>query len=228
MTRSITGIIFLLQLFAWSSVLYAQTDDFGLWANIQVRKDVSKKIRLAVEEEFRFYENVTRLDEAFTDFSLAYKINDYLSIAGCYRFIQDPVREGYTSKQHRFYTNINAEYDISHINIQYRIRLQTKYRDMYSDDGGLIPEDYFRNKLRIRYDLRNSRFFPFVSGELYLNLTASERKEFNKLRISAGTEYEFKNSNKAEVFIRYQKPFNIPAPERSVIIGLCYIFSLRG
>ena len=60
----------------------AQEKDFGLWTTVNLEKKFSKKFSGTLTQEFRFNENVSQLDNAFTNLSADYNFSKALSEIG--------------------------------------------------------------------------------------------------------------------------------------------------
>lgn len=214
---------FILFFFLPFGTAYSQTNDFEIWSSVQFRKDIGTKITLLLQEEFRFNENAARIDEYFTELGIGYSLNKYVEVTAYYRFIreQQPVSE--YSNCHRFYGDVKIEYEIKHFVLSYRFRIQSKYTDIFSDENGLVPTNYQRNKIQLEYDIRRSRLFPYVSGEIFYNMDV-ERNDFIKARYTLGVEYFTRRKNKIETFYRIQDRFNRTDPVTSYILGISYSY----
>ncbi len=214
---------FILFLFVHFGTAYTQTNDFEIWSSVQFRKDIGTKITLILKEEFRFNENAARIDEYFTELGIAYSLNKYVEVTAYYRFIKEQQPISVYNNCHRFYGDVKIEYEIKRFVLSYRFRIQSKYTDIFSDENGLVPTNYHRNKIQLEYDIRQSRLFPYVSGEIYYNLDV-ERNGFNKVRYTFGVEYLTKRKNKIETFYRIQNRFSITDPLTSYILGVSYSY----
>ena len=211
---------FILFLFVHFGTAYSQTNDFEIWSSVQFRKDIGT---LLLQEEFRFNENAARIDEYFTELGIEYSLNKYVEVTAYYRFIREQQPVSVYSNCHRFYGDVKLEYEIRRLAISYRFRYQSKYTDIFSDENGLVPTNYHRNKIQLEYDIRRSRLFPYVSSEIFYNSDV-ERNGFNKVRYTFGVEYFTKRKNKIEIFYRIQDRFNRIDPETSYILGIGYSY----
>jgi len=65
----------------------AQHQDARFWTSLSVRYDVSKKWRITLEEETRFYENMSRFDKLNSELTGKYQITKLLDAGILYRLI---------------------------------------------------------------------------------------------------------------------------------------------
>ena len=112
------------------------------------------------------------------------------------------------------------------LKITSRLRFQSKYSNVNSDDTGLIPSNYFREKITAKYDLKKSKFAPSASVELYYRLNGQYSNIFNKLRLTGGLEYNISKKSSVELFYRIQKEFNVKYRVNSYILGTCFSYKL--
>ncbi len=68
-------ILFSILFFLSPFLIYAQEQDFALWSGLQIRKDITQKLRASFEEEIRFNENITNINTFYSDIGISYKLN---------------------------------------------------------------------------------------------------------------------------------------------------------
>jgi long-subunit fatty acid transport protein len=189
--------------------------DFGLWSNIAVEKEISKKMEIQLEEELRFNQNVGRLNSLLTEAGFKYKINKYYSLGASYRFTY------YTENRfgNRFTLSNQVKYKIEDFTLNYRLNLQT---DFSTKD----PVEYkIRNKFGVDYKI-NKRWEIGVSGELFYSFYYN-RNRFDRYRLAYGVDYSFKKRHKLSASLMFQQEFNVANPESDVILAFKYKYSLK-
>lgn len=192
--------------------LRAQTD-FGLWSNIAIEKEISKKMDIQLEEELRFNQNVTRLNSLITEASFKYKFNKYYSLGASYRFTY------YTENRfgNRFTLSNQVKYKIEDFTLNYKLNLQT---DISAED----PIEYkIRNKIGLDYKF-NKHWEIGLSGELFYSFYYN-RNMFDRYRLAFGVDHKINKHHKIAASLMFQQEFNVARPEADVVIGIGYKYS---
>lgn len=203
----------------------AQQNDFGVWASVALKHKFSQKFSATVEEQLRFGNNAGTLVQYFTDAGLEYSISKKFRVALCYRFTNG-YRNTYYSKRHRLYADLSFRTKYSRIQILLRTRIQEQQQDIHSSDNGRIPVWYSRNKITSKIDL-NKKYAPYLSAELFYLLSApnEEGGYVDKMRYSAGVEYEFNRVHAIDLHYLIQQDKNLNDPVTDFVIGIGYVFS---
>ena len=107
-----------------------------------------------------------------------------------------------------------------------RTRLQEQQQDIYSSDYGYIPAWYSRNKLTVKLDL-NKKYTPYLSAELFYRISSpnSERYIIDKMRYTAGFEYEFNRVHTLDLFYLLQQDKNSNDPMTDFVAGIGYVYT---
>ena len=216
----------ILLLFCTFTVSLAQINDFELWSGVQLRKNITKKLRVSFEEEIRFNENISDIKKFYSEIGLSYRLNKHIRFAARYRFTENKTILSYYSTRHRIMADISLRYKISRLFIAFRSRYQIKYIDIYSSETGFVPRNHSRNKLSLKYNIRKNPVSPFTSGELYYQLNNPEGNQLDKLRYTAGFEYNINKKNSFDIYFRIQQQINVNNPVKSYIIGVKYFYVL--
>ncbi len=206
----------------------AQNNDFGAWSTLSFDKKLSNKFTVSLSEEIRFFQNLQRFNLAYTNLGISYKVNKAVKISAVYRFLQKYRDENDLSWRHRFYVDAQVKEKYYPFTFVYRARLQSQVRDYYTSRDGKIPESYWRNKFDVRYELGKS-FSPYVAAEFRYQFANDRNKEannkFNRGRYYLGCQYQYSEAKAFDVFLMYQREFNVNNPERNTIIGFEYSYS---
>lgn len=215
-----TLIIFIIAI--TSSVLsQGQFNDAGLWTSINIEKKISSNFSFSITEELRMNENITEAGTIYTDAGITYKVNKFIRLGGNYRFIEKRKIEDYYSKRHRYYFDLTLRNKIFKYTIQLRSRFQSQYADIFSNEKGKIAEDYFRNKLSVKYEY-NKKISAFASYEIYTPLRSYDKVFMDNYRINAGLEYSFNKFHSIDLSYLFQKELNVNNPETDYIICIGY------
>ncbi len=204
----------------------AQEKDFEVWTSLGISKKVNKQLSFNLKEDVRFCDNSTRMKTNFTQLSANYRIKKFISVKMAYRFANKKEYDFSTSHQHLFLADIKVKQSYRRLGLSYRIRYQSKYTDIYSQENGEIPTSYLRHKWLIKYNIRGSRFSPYFSFELFQDMDYPERYLQKKQRFTIATSYETKRKNEITLFFTLQREVNQINPVQSGVLGVKYNYSL--
>ncbi len=124
------------------------------------------------------------------------------------------------NNKHRFHADFILKTDAGRYTLSSRSRIQTRYTNLNSSENGTIPNNYFRNKFGISYNVRKSTFTPFASYEFFYMTNNSEGNEINQTRFTLGFKFRLKNRDRVSIFYRLSKEINVNNPQKLNIIGI--------
>ena len=81
----------------FSNTINAQTEDsknLNLWSSVEIEYKLNKKWSFELSEQLRLKENISLVDEYFTELQTEYSVNKNFSLAGGLRFIRQNDTEG--------------------------------------------------------------------------------------------------------------------------------------
>jgi len=211
-----------LVLFLFGTAPVVAADNYGIWTSAGVRKDFHKW-KFELNEEFRFSDNVSTLGRYFTELSAGYDVTDWLSMGAGYRFTKDRDKDNAWRTLHRFIVDAEVSHEIKSVELSYRLRY-TNEDDFIA--GGNDDSSFLRQKGEMEYHIRDSRWDPYFSGELYYQLPGKNSGEFNKFRYTLGTKFSLNKKNRFSLFFSLQQEFNVSKPDRDLITGLSYTYRL--
>ena len=226
-----------------SLVLSAQSDDFGMWGEVNVEKKLSKKWSVDGGLEFRSRDNMKTASRWSVGADVSYKVNDWLKASAGYSLLNDHhYKENskstkytdYWGLRHRFNVSLTASQTFGNLNVSLRERWQYTYRPektvtryylntTTSHDAGEEADEktyngkgknVWRNRLQLKYKL-NSMWRPYVNAE------TSVAHGLDKIRYAAGSEIRLNKQHSFDVKYLYQHPYDDDDSE-----GSCHIISL--
>ncbi|KGL63616.1 DUF2490 domain-containing protein [Polaribacter sp. Hel1_85] len=210
---------------------YAQTDaDWASWNTVGVEYELNKKWSFGLEEQFRLKENISVIDNYFTQLTADYKLFKGFKLGAGVRYIRDNDNQGnIQGYENHFRFQIDAMYkhEINDFKIGYRLRYQNKNELGVSYDEGDYANQNIRFKTSLEYNIKNWKLDPKFSAEIFNKFQEGEENGFNKFRLTLGTDYKTKNFGKIGVFYRYQKELNVDFPEATNVVGLKYIYTIK-
>ena len=117
--------------------VYAQDDDFGIWADASIEKKISKKVTLDASVEMRTRDDVGELDRWSIGVGSSYKLTDWLKASASYTLLDDNNHKvnssgkkysDYWGMRHRFSLSLTGSYQIGNLTVSMRERWQYTYR----------------------------------------------------------------------------------------------------
>lgn len=224
-SRHTIGLLLLACIAAWTPDLKAE-DDFGMSYSLGVEKKFSKKTKLEAEAELRTRNDTRTLDRWSLGISASHKFTTWLKADVGYLWIYDNNREkitynntgnynnwrpSYWGSRHRFNATITGSFDLGRFGFSIRERYQYTYRPQATTTRYDFDNEWWENtdvrskhnhilrsRLKIDYNIPKSKLTPYVSAELFNDLSLT------KSRFIAGADYTLKKTHTFGVFYRYQ------------------------
>lgn len=199
MRNKINILIFFILL---AFVGYAQSGP-STWVELEFSKKIIKNLKVEFNPELRLLGGF-EMDSYILEGGLSYKLHKYLTLAGYYRFEETwdykKSTGAYKGKisSNRMAFDAKSGFEIKRLAIQFRVRYTNGADfDQTTDDKA----SYFRYRAKIDYDIKGSKFVPFVSAEAFHDLIL---KDVDKMRYTTGLAYSINKNNEVGLFYRLQ------------------------
>ena len=194
-------------LFFTASLLTIHTlsaqDDLGSSLSADITKRVIPGLNLSLEEDFRLRDNLSEVDRFSTTLELSYKPWKFLKLGGAYNLINYNHETKGWEVRHRYYFFATGSYRINRFTVSLRERFQSTYRVGVKETSKRAnPKLYLRSRLEVEYDIRNCKFEPFASVELYNTLNDPQGNKMNKLKYTSGSKYKLNKRNSWQLYYR--------------------------
>lgn len=213
---------------------FAQTDDTSDWASwnsLELKYKLNKKWSFGLEEQLRLKEDISVIDEYFTELNAEYKIFKNFSLGGGLRFIRENDNQGnLQGYENHFRFNLDATYKhkLDRFSLGYRLRYQNKNELGVSPEEGDYANQNIRLKTSIKYNVKKWPLDPKFSVEIFNRFQEdNDNNGFSKYRLTFGTDYEIKNFGEIGLYYRFEKDLNVDIPETTNIIGLKYTYTFK-
>ena len=202
----------------------AQNTDFQTWSSVGVKKKISKKLSVTVEEELRLYNNSTAFGKDNVTASATYNLHKKLRVGAGYRYSYvNDFDDGY-SNAHRLMINATLRHKTgSDIVLSLRERFQTDWSSAPHEYASM----YLRHRLQAAYSSKESPWGPFVSVEFSQSLNNPAGNGFDRVRALAGCEYEMMGKLTLSAAWGYQytdRPLTKAKQANILAIGVTYGF----
>jgi hypothetical protein len=222
-----------LSLILFTSVSYSQTEntnDVGGWTAIGIEYELNKKWNIELEAQLRLKDNISVVDEYFTEFSVEYLISKKIIVGGGLRYIKENDTKGKIQgyEDHiRFQVDATYKHKINAFSLKYRLRYQNKNELGLDNFEENYANQHIRFKTSIRFNIKKCRLKPKFTAEIGNRIGKGEKNEFSKYRLTIGTEYNFKKLGKLNLFYGKEKELNKRIPESLDIIGLKFKYIIK-
>lgn len=203
-------ILFLIFLLLTGNIFVkAQTENFNTWLEFEFEKEFLDKLEFSITPEFRL-EDQFKLDEYMIQGKLTYEPFSFLDLAAAYR-INTEVKNKGNETYYRWAFDTQLIRDFGRFEGSARGRL-TNYTDSSEED----PGTYFRPRAKLEYDIKNNKIQPFISYELFRNMTDAE---WHKTRFDAGFSRNIAELHRIELYYRLHNYFDDKASVHILGIG---------
>ena len=233
-------IITVILMTAMSMPLFAQSDDFGIWSEINVEKKLSDRWSLDAGLGYRTRDNLKTSDRWSFGVDASYKLTNWLKFSAGYTLLDmHNYKENYSGKKyadywglrHRFNAALTASKSFGIFNLSLRERWQYTYtpettvQRYYTSDGTEADEHTYsgkgnhvwRNRLQLKLKT-NSMFRPYAHVETYMS------NGWDKIRYAAGTEIRLNKQHSFDVKYLFQHPLNDDSECNRHIIDIGYTY----
>lgn len=205
---------------------YHTIRDLESWTSATLKYKHSKKLDFSLEQQLRLKDDASTIDQYFTEFSVGYDILKPLNLTLGARYIRENDNigkvQGYET-HFRWNTDLTYKHNIGRFDLKYRLRYQSK--DELNVEEKEESTQTTRLKLGTKYNIRNWKFDPNFSAEIFNRL--SNDQGFNRIRLTIGTSYEFKKAGEIGGFFRYEKQLVGEYPKTTNILGVKYQYTIK-
>jgi len=206
--RKFKGILFL---FFTLSFMYG-VDDNEFWTSITFEKNLPLSLKLELEQELRFKDQLSTFKQTFSEISFSYKVFKGLRIKIPYRHL---IYEDKTKQR----LSLEGSYKFSLKPISFKSR--TKFQRTYEDEED--PDDLIRNKISIHYKW-NKKIEPYLSGEIF-HIHNTSKDRFDEYRFSFGLAVNLPRKNSIKIFYLFKKEdIAKSSPDMINVFGIGYGF----
>jgi len=222
-------VAFLFTLFSGVAISQNEivTRDLESWSTLSINYKYSKTVNFDFEQSARLYDNSSKLDQIFTNVNLNRKLNNGFSLTGGIRFIVDRDKDDGDYDFHaRFNADLKYKHSINRLTFKYRLRLHTKNELGHSKAEGDFLRNTFRLRAGAKYNIKNWKFDPEFSGEIFRESGRYMVAGFNKYRLSFSTKYKFSKLIELKGFYRFERGINSLLPQSTNIVGFNLTFNL--
>lgn len=207
------------------SVMAQREQDALLWMNVSLEKKITRKVSLFVEPNIRVNQNISSVENIFSDFGLGYKFKGPFSASLNYRTGLNRNKELQFLSYHRVYVDGSFKEKIAD---KIRIAIRLRYQQQISAAQREEDWDDVRKTVRVRLKLApkwNKRITPSISNELFYRVNFEDRG-WNRMRISGGAEYAIDKRKSLELYYTHQRAILQMGTDVEHIYGVSFSWTL--
>lgn len=203
---------------------YHTVRDFEVWTAAKLKYKMNKDWSVGLEQQFRFKDDASTIDQYFTEFEIKKGFGDHFSAAYGARFIRNNDTEGKIQGFENFFrwnADLAYNHDIDRLSLKYRVRFQAKNELGVEDERNTA----IRLKVGSEYNFKKWAFDPKFDAEIFNGISNSEG--FNKLRLTLGTEYKTQKMGEIGAFYRMELDLIGAYKKTTNIAGFSYQYTLK-
>jgi hypothetical protein len=196
-----------LLLISWTSALFSQGDDFGVWAGFSGDYQIIKKVTLELSGCVRTFNNVSQVEQYFFEGGAQYKINKYFSASASYRLVNGLENDSKYYFRHKLFFDLKGSLPVHNFDFSGRLRLQQTTKTYIKDDEDLDSKYYLRFKAKTAWNIASSPIHPYFYCEPFLPVFSSTGEEIGKYRLSAGSEVKLTHRSSIDIGYIFQRDY---------------------
>lgn len=209
---------------------YIEVRDLETWSSAGLRLKLNKTWEFTLSEQYRLKTNSSVTDSYFTELEANYTGLDNWEIGGGFRFIRENDNvgkiQGYENHT-RFNIDLAYKHKIDRLKLNYRVRYQNKNELGITTEQGDFANQNLRLRVGAGYNIKNWKFDPEISTEIFRHFEKEQESQFNRIRVTVGTDYDFKKIGSISLFYRMERELNELYPKTTNIIGLSYLYTFK-
>ena len=195
---TIKKLILVFLLICTASITFSQ-DDFGIWYSVTAEKKLVKNLELDLDANVRTFNNASKIEEAFFDIGLSYKLNKYLSAAVSYRFTEYKEDDDLFHPRHKWFADLKGKLPLGDFDLSARLRFQQRFKTYFEDENDKESKEVGRIKFKMLYNIPSFPVNPYLSTELFFPMFTQPERSVEKNRYMAGIEYNISKKHSVEL-----------------------------
>ena len=149
------------------------TNDFRGRVEGAFEWEVVDDLSVEASLQMRLKNDFTSVDRFQTGIGLNYEPSKYFNLGAEYLLINTHETEGWKRPRHRANINLEGNIKVGRVELSLRERLQTTFRtDSVNRYEKMNPEMVLRSRLMAEYNIRHSKWTPYLMFELHNTLNA--------------------------------------------------------
>ena len=202
------------------------TNDFRARVEGAFEWEVAKNLSVEAGVQLRLKDDFATVDRTQTSVGVNYEVCKHFGIGADYVLINryDKAQSAWEKPRHRANLNLEGSVKVGRVELSLRERLQTTFRtDSVNRYEKMNPEMILRSRLMAEYNIRHSRWSPYLMFELHNTLNAPKvvanykRDEYGvdnyitRYRAGVGAKWRITRNHRLDFYyyFDYDRTFNI-------------------
>lgn len=196
-------------------------NDLRSRSSISISKGLFNNFEVFSELELGLEENLSKMGKLQGEIGLKYSPIKFLELEAKYRYTKN--RKNYSDEYK--YTNLfalagEAKYDINRFRIYYRLQYQS-IDDESIWNGTDNEGDVYKNRLKLKYNIRGTKITPFLFSEIYVQIGINGI-DATKLKTVGGFDYPVTKRSSVKLYYRNDRELTEFIPYSYQTIGFAY------
>jgi len=183
-------------------------------------------VELGAEIELGMEEDLAKLGKLHGELVVGYSPWKFIEFQGKYRYTKN--RKNYSDEYkytHSFALASELDKAIDRFKFYYRLQYQNVDEEAIWVDDLDRNEHLFRNRIKVKYNIKGVKFDPFVATELYVPLSG-EGLSLTKLKTIVGVEYKVKKVGELKAYYRNDRELTNFIPYSFHTLGVVFVVKL--
>jgi len=199
--------------------LFSQTKDAGLWMDVGFSRELGDRFELSVSPELRLDENLTRWSRLFADASLEYKYNKNFSLSAAYR--GGAGNDGvHVDGRHRMQYGLGVKQKWNDWTVQYHSRVQFALNAAWSD-ADVDFNTTWRNRVTVKYSGLKKTDLS-TAFEIFNAISAYQEMAFTNWRWTSQVARKINKNQSASIGYLIQRDMTDSPQHIDFVILLSY------
>lgn len=223
-TKIIICVCFFFPLFIFSQ----DEVDFQPRFAVSVKTKPMKKWSVEIEEQLRFKDHASTIDQFFSEIYSDYGIVKNIKLGAGFRYLRNQDTKGKIQGYEdmiRYHIDCIYRKDFFRFSLKTRLRYQDRIDLEESTSSDERSEKHVRLKNSLKYDIKKWKLDPRISGELFHQV--GNESKLSKYRLGAGTSYRIKKLGSLGLFYLLEQEVNVADPILAHIVKASFSFNLR-
>ena len=199
--------------------------DLHLWTGVKIEKTFAKNWTISLEEELRLKQNMSEINNFFTEAGLRYRINKNFALGTAYRYTRDQKLDNTYEGLSRYNFDLRYKGKVNFLTLYYRLKYQKEVEGLKILAMDVPYEKQLRSRIKVR--INNIKHIkPYMSAEIFQVFTPYSSPEFKYWRFVTGIQFEPGRVGEFKVACGFNRELSSPAPAMIYMFRINYTYTL--
>lgn len=204
------GLILAIAFSGYSQELRRKTSNNEIWIGFTLKKQVSDRITLNLDQQTRTMNNVEGIRTNFLELGMKYELSKHFAVKGQYRYTIRNLMRNTT----RLSLDLAAKWKYKPANLTFKYRLRFQNASVRYTGESLA---YLRNRFTLQYKV-SKKWLAYTEYESFFRF--NQRNEFRGNRFTLGARYRVSKEMYVNAFYQIDQEINVKDPFKENIFGV--------